>query len=273
MNNDGQFYANTQLSFDYNDTSYLPFFSDSPIAVLKVGGVNNFGVLKLNESSIIGANAGLIFVTGAGDAFTSINQDGSLTLAGPLNVRQLYETPTGSGALNLFVDMAGELCSVSGQSGISGKRTYLHDGSTISSVESAKNVISTSDINIGSNSGITRLGRTIGGSMASTAIEISDRMGYTSDVSFPDGFTIDETLNSFPGKMGVATLVNGSVDVSAGRTKPNSRIFVSIQEAGTGIVGAVYVASRTQYTGFTIKSTSATDNSLVAWVVIDPTPT
>ena len=69
--------------------------------------------------------------------------------------------------------------------------------------------------------------------------------------------------------MGTAVLVAGTVTVSNTLVTANSRIFLTINTAG-GTPGAVYISARTAGTDFTITSTSGTDTSTVAWLIIEP---
>lgn len=70
-------------------------------------------------------------------------------------------------------------------------------------------------------------------------------------------------------RMGVATLVAGTVTVATTQVSANSRIFLTIQTPG-GTPGAVYVSTRTASTSFAITSTSGADTSVVAWIIVDP---
>lgn len=70
-------------------------------------------------------------------------------------------------------------------------------------------------------------------------------------------------------KMGTATLVAGTVTVNTTAVTANSRIFLS-NNANGGTVGALYVSARTAGTSFVITSTSATDTSTVAWLLLEP---
>jgi hypothetical protein len=71
--------------------------------------------------------------------------------------------------------------------------------------------------------------------------------------------------------MGTATL-NGTTAVAVATTAvdSNTRVFLTIQTPG-GTVGAPYVSSITAGTGFGVKSTSGSDTSTVAWMLVDHT--
>jgi hypothetical protein len=70
-------------------------------------------------------------------------------------------------------------------------------------------------------------------------------------------------------KMGVATLVAGTVTVNNSSVAANSRIFLAVQTPG-GTVGSPYISARVATTSFTITSTSGADTSIVAWMIVEP---
>lgn len=80
------------------------------------------------------------------------------------------------------------------------------------------------------------------------------------------GVSVKEGTNA---KMGVATLSAGTVTVSTTAVTANSRIFLTAQTSGAA-PGALRVSARTAGTSFTITSTSGTDTSQVAWLLIEP---
>lgn len=69
--------------------------------------------------------------------------------------------------------------------------------------------------------------------------------------------------------MGVATLAAGTVVVNTTRVTANSRVFLTSQTSGAA-PGAVRVSARTAGTSFTITSSSGTDTSQVAWMIVEP---
>mgnify|MGYP001576196577 FL=1 len=80
------------------------------------------------------------------------------------------------------------------------------------------------------------------------------------------GIYIKEGVNA---TMGVATLVGGTVTVSTTKVTANSRIFLTTQTVG-GTIGTQYISARVAGTSFTITSTSATDTSVIAWQIVEP---
>lgn len=82
------------------------------------------------------------------------------------------------------------------------------------------------------------------------------------------GLYIKEGVNA---TMGVATLVGGTVTVSTTKVTANSRIFLTPQSMGTILrpVG-VGVTARVVGTSFTITSQDATDTSVIAWQIVEP---
>lgn len=79
------------------------------------------------------------------------------------------------------------------------------------------------------------------------------------------GLSIAEGSNA---KMGLSTLVGGTVTVSTTAVTTNSRIFMNQRTAG----GTLGVLSYTIVNGtsFTITSTSAIDTSTVNWMIVEP---
>lgn len=71
-----------------------------------------------------------------------------------------------------------------------------------------------------------------------------------------------------PDQMGVATLVAGAVTVSRPVTA-KSRIFLGCQTPG-GAPGFLRVSARVVGTSFTITSSSGTDTSEVAYLILEP---
>lgn len=133
----------------------------------------------------------------------------------------------------------------------------------------------------GQNAQIT-LGSTVGGSSPASIYfgSASDTNLYRSaaDVLATDddlslktagkGLQIKEGSNA---KMGVATLVAGTVTVANTSVTANSRIFLTVQSLGTILLpAAVAVTARTASTSFTITSADVTDTSVVAWHIIEP---
>lgn len=70
------------------------------------------------------------------------------------------------------------------------------------------------------------------------------------------------------GALGTATLVSGSVVVPNTNITVNTRIFLTINTPG-GTPGAVYVGGRNAGVNFYINSTSASDTSTVAYLLIE----
>lgn len=81
------------------------------------------------------------------------------------------------------------------------------------------------------------------------------------------GFGIKEATN---GKIGVATLVAGTVTVNNTNVAANSRIFLTAQSL-SGTAGILRVSAKVNGTSFTITSSSNTDTSTVNWVIFDAT--
>lgn len=82
------------------------------------------------------------------------------------------------------------------------------------------------------------------------------------------GLSITEGSNC---KMGVSTLVAGTVTVSTTAVTATSRIFITYQSLGTiSLPAAIGVTARTAGTSFTITSATITDTSVIAWHIVEP---
>lgn len=95
---------------------------------------------------------------------------------------------------------------------------------------------------------------------------LSVTLGSFSVTTAGQGLRVKEGSNA---KQGTATLSAGTVTVSNTSVTSSSRIFVGTATPG-GTVGAPFVSSVTAGTGFTIKSTSSTDTSVVAYEIFEP---
>lgn len=81
-----------------------------------------------------------------------------------------------------------------------------------------------------------------------------------------NGIYVKEGTNA---TMGVATLVGGTKVVNTIKVTLSSRIFLTSQE-DNGVPGFVRVSTRSAGTSFTITSSSNTDTSDIAWIIIEP---
>ena len=79
-------------------------------------------------------------------------------------------------------------------------------------------------------------------------------------------FGVREGTNA---RMGVATLVGGTVTVANTSVTANSRIFLTAQTSGAG-PGALRVSARVAGTSFTVTSSSGTDTSQFAYLIVEP---
>lgn len=78
--------------------------------------------------------------------------------------------------------------------------------------------------------------------------------------------SVEEGLNA---AMGTATLVAGTVTVANTRVTANSRIFLCVHAQG-GTPGFLRVSARVAGTSFTVLSSSGTDTSTVAYLIVEP---
>jgi hypothetical protein len=101
-------------------------------------------------------------------------------------------------------------------------------------------------------------------------VTITDVGGLTLSIA-GGGVKIKEGSNA---RMGVATLDGaspGTVVVNNTSVTANTRIFLTVNTPG-GTVGFPYVSARTAATSFTITSSANGDTSVVAWLLVEPSP-
>lgn len=101
---------------------------------------------------------------------------------------------------------------------------------------------------------------------------------FTGDVNASTGnilvSTIGKGLQVKTGtnaKIGTAVLVGGTVTVSNTSVTANSRIFLTSQSDG-GTPGFLRITAKTAATSFVITSSSGTDTSTVAWMIVESIP-
>lgn len=107
--------------------------------------------------------------------------------------------------------------------------------------------------------------------IANNLVTLAQNLAVTGNVTLSaagNGILIKEGSNA---TMGVATLVGGTVTVTTSKVTATSRILLTHQNNG-GTVGFVTISARVAATSFTILSSSATDTSDIAWVILEPSP-
>lgn len=90
--------------------------------------------------------------------------------------------------------------------------------------------------------------------------------GNVSVATAGNGLMVAEGSNA---KMGTAALTAGAATVSTTAVTANSRIFLTSNADG-GAPGFVRVSARVAGTSFTITSSSGTDTSTIAWMMVEP---
>jgi len=102
--------------------------------------------------------------------------------------------------------------------------------------------------------------------MGALTVLDGESIGITGGLRVGGGLRMEEGANEF---MGVATLVNGTVTVANTSVTANTRIFLTPQSE-VDTPGFVSVTTRTPGVSFVIGSSTATDDSVVAWLLIEP---
>jgi hypothetical protein len=162
---------------------------------------------------------------------------------------------------------------------------FLH-GAVNGFVDGGTNAILRRNPNIGERTGTTAApvdvfaspwgsagNATFGGYLATDAGQSGGKWsvyGNTTDAlnlgSAGGGIAIKEGANA---RMGVATLVAGTVTVANTSVTANTRIWLTTQD-DAGTPGFLRISTRTPGTNFTILSSSNADTSTVAWMLVEP---
>jgi len=101
----------------------------------------------------------------------------------------------------------------------------------------------------------------------STYVRSNHLLGNTTNSSFTNQNPDSSMGNCFDKVMsGSVTLVGGAATVSANQYATNDKVSLFFVTAG-GTTGAVSIDTVTNATGFTLKSTSATDTSTYYWII------
>lgn len=98
-----------------------------------------------------------------------------------------------------------------------------------------------------------------------------DVVVQTSDLIFATAGKTVRLKEGSNATMGAAVLVGGTVTVSTTAVTANSRIQLTSNVDG-GTPGWLRVSARVNGTSFTITSSSGTDTSTVAWLILEPSP-
>lgn len=117
----------------------------------------------------------------------------------------------------------------------------------------------------------TTLNRRIGGTVVvATTAGTESVTGNLKLTTAGNGVYVKEGSNA---TMGRCTLVLGTCTVSTTKVTTSSEIFLSVQSLGTVAVATpIAVTARTGATSFVITSSSATDTSVIAWMIVEPSP-
>lgn len=99
--------------------------------------------------------------------------------------------------------------------------------------------------------------------------DVSINPGRDLIINVPGTAGNDIRIPNATNSAGTATLVAGTVTVSNVKVTANSRIFLTSQVDG-GTPGFLRVSGRSAGVSFTITSSSGTDTSTVAWLIIEP---
>ncbi len=192
-------------------------------------------------------DSGSITVTGTAYQPNYNQGTSALNTSNPDSYAAAYFSPS-SGAINLTLSL-----------GAQGNVSYalsVQPGSTENCI-----IVNTD----GSQQGIFAPGSPSAGNL----IIVNGQLQSSADIAgVGQGLKVAEGSNA---KQGTVTM-NGTTAVTVANTSvtANSRIFLTVQSPGGVTPGMPYVAGRTAGTSFQVKSAVASDNSVVAYEIIEP---
>lgn len=192
----------------------------------------------------LGTNGGAVTINKSDNSATTTIYGSSISLAG---TAATAPTVTSSDSSTNIATTA----FVKAQNYITGATALVNFGTaatgavTVGKTDQATTINSSSPISLGTSTSVT------GNLTLNTA---------------GNGLLIKEGTNA---TMGLATLAAGTVTVSTNKVTASSRIFLTVQTAG-GTQGFLRVSARSANTSFTITSTSNTETSTVAWMIVEP---
>lgn len=226
----------TRVPFNHSNANGR-LTSDADFTFNTTGNVLSIGDLNMGNASLAGGTRTISLVGSATDIGFSIVSKGT--------VANLFTSPAGEYRFNIGT------AGIEGLRFIGGSTTEMSFGNVNSKISGADNA---------------------GGTAFNLTIETGD--GLTT----ADGNIIIETFNGNGSlklndganeQMGSATLVGGTVTVNNTKITADTRIFLTTQSVG-GAAGFLVVSARVAATSFTILSSSGTDTSTVAWLLVEP---
>ena len=247
----------------------------NPATSLVVGSTANLRVI--NTTSATSSISGAVVVGDGSTAATNVGIGGGRINAGSTassttdSGNAIY-TPGGIGAGGNVVvsSLLKVVTSNAMRCGGSGSTYFLDlgtvnlrdgDGSTGAATSGKLTANSTEDATSTSTGSLIA----IGGVSAAKQIYTNSNVVIATTAG---GLKVKEGTNA---RMGAATLVAGTVTVNTTAVTANSRIYLTSQADG-GTPGFQRISARSAGTSFTITSSSGTDTSTVAWMIVEPSP-
>lgn len=169
------------------------------------------------------------------------------------------------GSQNVSIGLNSLLSNTTGSSntGLGSQANVASGALDHATVVGAQASVSTSNtVVLGRTTDVTVIGAT-GDDASGNLLQVA---GNISATAIGSGLRVKEGSNA---KMGIATLVAGTVSVSNTSVTANSRIFLTAQNS-SGTPGFLGISARTASTSFDITSSNGADTSTVAWMIVEP---
>lgn len=192
--------------------------------------------------------------------------------ASPLYAGQCYGTTAGQGTLVRGLRLRGTQASptvaIAGDTTIA-IQGFGYDGGSSRGIAQQSFIIDTVTGSNNISGYMTFSTRPDGGGAQAERLRI-DKNGQIIIQTAGTGISVKEGTNC---KQGKSTMVAGAVTVSTTAVTSSSRIFVSINDTGSGAltnIGSVYVNNIIAGTSFDIRSTNILDTSSIVWLITEP---
>ena len=217
--------------------------------------VNTFGVPTLASSSAVTyTNTATLYIAGAPVAGTNT----TLT-----NKWSIYAV--GNAYFSTGVNSPGSI--VGGSHVLSGNQGLLTSG-LVASTNPCLTTYNTTTQDLELATGVAGRGLMIFRTTGNVGVGYTTDNGYKLDISGQTRTTKLNTLTGSTGSSGIVVLTGGTATVPNTLVTNNSIIMLTTQVVG-GTIGYQYISSKTAGSSFTITSTSNTDISTIAYLIIN----
>ena len=186
-----------------------------------------------------------------------------MTIAGGTGAQEIdIANSTGGKTVNIATGAGNNTTVIGSTSGTSTTTIKAGSGNiNLSGKTSANNDITATSGNISATSGSLSAGTTVTATLGNVTATNGNLVAGTAG----NGLVIRTGNNA---RIGLATLIGGTITIANTSYTANSRLFLTMVSPG-GSPGFPYLGSSTPGVNFVIASTSGTDTSTYAWMLVE----